>query len=28
VRRIQGAPAKGQQLTPPVRILRIIRKPA
>ena len=28
VRKIQGAPAKGQQLTPPVRILRIIRKPA
>lgn len=28
VRRIQGAPAKGQRLTPPVRILRIIRKPA
>uniref|UniRef100_Q02AD9 peptidylprolyl isomerase n=1 Tax=Solibacter usitatus (strain Ellin6076) TaxID=234267 RepID=Q02AD9_SOLUE len=28
VRKIQGAPAKGQQLTPPVRIVRIIRKPA
>ena len=28
VRKIQGAPAKGQQLTPPVRILRVIRKPA
>ena len=28
VRKIQAAPAKGQQLTPPVRILRIIRKPA
>jgi peptidyl-prolyl cis-trans isomerase A (cyclophilin A) len=28
VRKIQGAPAKGQQLTPPVRILRIIRKRA
>jgi peptidyl-prolyl cis-trans isomerase A (cyclophilin A) len=28
VRKIQAAPAKGQQLTAPVRILRIIRKPA
>ncbi len=28
VRKIQDSPAKGQQLTPPVRILRIIRKRA
>ena len=28
VRKIQSAPAKGQLLEPPVRILRITRKPA
>jgi peptidyl-prolyl cis-trans isomerase A (cyclophilin A) len=28
VRKIQAAPANGQRLTPPVRIIRIIRKPA
>ena len=28
VRKIQAAPAQGQQLQPPVRILRIARKPA
>jgi peptidyl-prolyl cis-trans isomerase A (cyclophilin A) len=28
VRKIQAAPADGQRLTPPIRILRIVRKPA